>query len=544
MSGNQTETSRKSQVYLGPDRVLSGSDLTLRRADGSVVPLRRQSLQVLRILAEHPGQLVHKDTLMDAVWDQVAVTEDSLTKCIADIRRALEDADHRVVRTLARQGYMLVPQVPDAPEGPERTRLGALPLLAAAMALVAVLGAVAWWLWPASPVPGRAAIAVLAFDDLSSEPDRGFLSDGISEGIITELARFPEFDTIARNSSFSFRDTPHDIRHIATTLGADYVLEGSQQKEGERLRVTAQLILGADGTHIWAETYDSQVGDLFSVQDRIIRSVAATVGGKLTEYVPAKGHRETVTAMSLHAKGSQLMRKGTSEDTEAAKALFEASIEADPDAPFGYQGMGFYHRYQTNFAPDAESKARHLALANDYADKALQMAPRNYLSHYLKGRLLVQEGDMAQANVRFDAAKEMNPSASFVYVGGASPLLYVGNYDAAIADIQHAMDIDPLHAEWYHWQMGWALWEKKDCEGAWASFQRMTDVPNNARRMLAAIHVCRGDIEAARAEIGQFMQHRPGATLAKEYAQSKDIWTAPGSLDRWISDLRIAGMPE
>lgn len=536
LSGNRSEISLKSEVLLGAGRVFSTSDQCLRDKNGQVIDLRRQSADVLAVLASQMGQIVSKDALIDMVWGKIAVTDDSISQCIADIRKALGDSGREQLKTFPRKGYMLVadPTLGRVRRSPYRAAL-------ALLTIVCLLGAWALWPRPAAPHP---AIAVLAFDDLSAAPDRGYFSDAISEGIITELARFSEFDTIARNSSFSFREEAEDIREIGEILGATYILEGSQQKNGEALLVTAQLIDAQTGTHIWAETYSVEVADLFVVQGEIVRKIASSVGGQLTSYVPPQGHRGTVTAIHLNALGVDLLSSSVETDVDRARPFFEQAVTADPGSPWGYLGLGFYYRYKTTFAEDAETKEAYLQEAEQMAQEAVERAPDNYLTHYLHARLLVQRGDMEGAILKFRQAVTLNPSASNVFVGGSSAHLYIGENEQAIADIHRAMEIDPLHPDWYHWQMGWALWQIENCEEAHQSFLQMNNVPPMAHRMWAAIHVCRGEIEIGREALGVFMEVRPEATLAKERERDLNLWTAPGALDRWLVDMRLAGMPE
>lgn len=536
LSGNQPEIFLKSDVQLGAGRVFSASEQCLRDKHGQVIELRRQSAHVLAALVSQMGQIVSKDALIDLVWGKIAVTDDSISQCIADIRKALGDSSRQQLKTYPRKGYMLVadPTLVQARRSPYW-------VAAALLAVVCLLAVWAFSLRPDAPHP---TIAVLAFDDLSAAPDRGYFSDAISEGIITELARFSEFDTISRNSSFSFREETKDIREIGEILGATYILEGSQQKSGEALLVTAQLIDAQTGIHIWSETYTVEVADLFDVQGEIVRKIAASAGGQLTSYVPPQGHRGTVTAIHLNALGVDLLSSSVETDVDRALLLFEQAVIADPASPWGYLGLGFYYRYKTTFAEDAETKEAYLLEAEQMAREAAERAPDNYLTHYLHARLLVQRGDMEGAILKFRQAVAVNPSASNVLVGGSSAYLYIGENEQAIEDIRRAMEIDPLHPDWYHWQMGWALWQVENCEEAHQSFLRMNIVPPMAHRMWAAIHVCRGEIEIGREALGVFMEVRPEATLTKERERDLNLWTASGALDRWLLDMRLAGMPE
>lgn len=543
MSGNHSEIFLKSARDGGAIFYFSFEEMALRDQGGNIVPLRRQSAHLLSVLADQPGKIVSKDELIDKVWGKIAVTDDSLNQCISDVRKAIGDTDKTVLQTHPRKGYSLVVQDKETGEDHANTRMGLRKaLFAALIALIAILGA---WFWrDQSPEARLPSIAVLAFDDLSPHPDRGYLSDAISEGIITELARFTPFTTIARNSSFTFRDEPHDVRQIGETLNADYILEGSQRKQGDLLQVTAQLINAQSGTHIWAETYNGTLDEMFEFQSEIIRQVASTVGGRLAVYPGLTGDRNTLVAMNLSAQGLVHLRTSGLAAKEKARLFFEQAIAADPNAATGYLGMGFYYRNLAQHAVDPEVRDQAARDAEAMANNALEIAPDNYLTHYLLGHLHVLAGDISLARARYDKVKELNPSFSNVFVGSSSTKIYTGDTDGAIADIKYAMKIDPLHPEWFHGQLAWAYWAANECSAADASFQSMTRVPPVTQKTWAAVLACVGEKEKAEEAMEIYIRIRPGTTLKAERDRLERVWVAGDQLDRWLNDLRSAGMPE
>ena len=221
-------------------RMCSRSRKELRTTGGAIVPLRSQSAELLAVLAARAGEVVPKSELMKAVWADIAVTDDSMVQCVADIRRALGDEQHNVVQTFPKKGYRLNVdgQITPGPVAVRRAsvrpRLPRLLALAAVLvlAVVIVAGQQAFRTVPAGS-DDMPRIAVLPFDDFSSGDDKGYLSDAISEGIITELARSKTYSVIARNSSFRYRDKPTDVPRIGEELGVDYVPRG-QPAEGRR----------------------------------------------------------------------------------------------------------------------------------------------------------------------------------------------------------------------------------------------------------------------------------------------------------------------
>ncbi len=539
MSRNRNEIVLKFAETAGQGRIFSLTERVLRADTREVLDLRGQSADVLSVLINAQEAVVSKSQIIDSVWGVKAVSDDSLTQCIGDIRRALGDHAHSIIVTHQRKGYQLL--LPVHERNLVRTRY--LPIVAGIVAAVFAIATILWAFQPASE-GAKTRVAILAFDDFSPEPDQDYLSDAISEGIITELAKFRLFATIARNSSFSFRGKDRDIREIAEVLDADVILEGSQQKLGERLKVTVQLIEAENGTHLWAESYEGDLSELFEFQADIIRKVASTIGGQLAVYTPRDAGRHTVTAMHLNAKGLTEMRKGGKLGNEGARPYFEAAIEADPNAAFGYIGMGFYYRNTAGRELDAEKRGDLLKQATAMAERALELEPNNAVAYYLMGRIHARANNLDKARVWFDKAKTLNPSVSNFYVGASTEKIYRGETKEAIDDIRYAMSIDPLHPSWFHGQLAWALWQADECGAALASYHRIPKLSAGHHKRLAIYQVCVGDIGAAKSSMSVYLEEHPEATLAQEIEMLGEKWTAPDQFERWLDALRDAGMPE
>lgn len=544
MSRNQAETEPKN-----PETVRIGTmvfDLTareLRDPRGNRVDLRSQSAEVLAHLARHPGKLVAKADLIAAVWPDTFVTDDSLVQCIADIRRVLGDDGRKAILTHPRKGYRLV-TTPEA-AGSVAGRMGRRAMIAAATCAVALAGL---FLWPfqsgGNDSEDRPVIAVLPFEDHSAGPDKDYLSDAIAEGLITDLARSKIYAVIARNSSFKYRGQATDVRQIGKELGADYVLEGSQQKAGDRLQVNAQLIGTRTGHHLWANLYDREIGDLFVVQDEIIRTLADRVGSRIERPLPETSAAR-VSALHFYLQGIFEIRANFSaEGVEAMRKLALQAVAVDPKSPFGYINLAWASRHDAVFGWNNADRETALTLAEGYADQAIALAPEDADAHYIRARIHEERGEWEQAILRYDRAIELNPSDSNILNGSSSTLLYVGRTDEAIARIHEAMGVDPFYPDHFNWQMSWALWEKGDCEGAVREMRKMAPIPDPAQRMLAAALSCAGRPDAAKEALAIFLKTSNQASLHGERERLAPIWGASGSLDRWIEDLRSAGMPE
>lgn len=521
-------------------------------SSGDTVALRNQSADVLAYLAAHSGKLVSKDALIEAVWADTFVTDDSLVQCIGDIRRALGDDDHKIVQTSPKKGYKLIATavLADAsisavsPKVPISRRVPVLAVVVLAMLCIAAV----WYYFAqtGSPVPAgdKPKIAVLPFDDFSTGEDRGYLSDAIAEGIITELARNSLISVTARNSSFRYRAAEKDVRKIGEELGVHYLLEGSKQKNGDRLRVTVQLIGAKSGSHLWAHTYDQEIGDLFTVQDAIIKTVANRIGVRLERPVPGADPQK-VTALHLYLKGLAIIRDNFNAELHGkVMELNQQAIVADPDAQYGYIGLAHNYRAAATFGWLDISEEEALAKGFAAANKALEIAPDDPEVHFALARLYTEGKEPKKAKAAYDKAIALNPSASNYLVASTDLLLYTGQKEEAIKRLKQAMGIDPFHQDWFHWQMGWALWEIEDCEGALASMLKMRNLRRSAHRMLSGIYACLGQVEKAQEAYKVYYAEAKEPTISEQREEWKDLWTAPGSLERWLDHMRIAGMKD
>jgi adenylate cyclase len=214
--------------------------------EGRTVRLEPKMMGVLVCLAQHPGETLSKERLFQAVWPNTVVTEDVLTRCIAELRRAFDDdaRNPTIIETIAKRGYRLVASVS---------------ALSAATA-------------PAPPESD--SIVVLPFINMSADPENEYFADGITEEIIDALAQIPELRVVARSSAFCFKGKHIDPRIVGEQLKVRTVLEGSVRRADNHLRITAQLVCTADGFHLWSERYDHEMKDVFAIQEEIARAIA------------------------------------------------------------------------------------------------------------------------------------------------------------------------------------------------------------------------------------------------------------------------------
>jgi adenylate cyclase len=429
-----------------------------------------------------------------------------------------------------------------------------------AIVLVAVLAAI-YWLKPwesqvesasiehmALPLPEKPSIAVLAFVNLSGDPSKTYLSDGISENIITALSRFSQLFVISRQSSFSYKDKPVTVKQVSEELGIRYVLEGSLQVSGDKLRVTAQLINALKGNHVWAENYDRSLEDIFEVQDEIISDIVATLKANidLNEYERVKNKApKSLNAFENFALASSYWFKYTKEDNQRALEYYEESRELDPDWAEAYRGIAWVHinGYRWGWSGTL-SRKRSLELAFENAYKGVELAPFNHRLHQTLAEVLIQAGRLDEATAEYNQAIQLNPNDASVLAGATSILIFTGRSSQAVGQLKQAIRMNPYHPVWYLWNLGFAQYFIEDYEGAVESFMQMKKIPNLARRQLAAAYVGMGNVTEARAVIEEFLKNDPDYSIGKLRLNFKGKFSNPDDLERFVEDLRTAGLPE
>jgi adenylate cyclase len=315
---------------------INGRDVDLslgsvRDGKGAPVMLRPQALAVLKLFLTKPGALVSKDELMAAVWPGIAVTDDSLVKCVTEIRRALGDDKHVIVKTVSKRGYVFEP-------GAEPASANRRNWLAFAAALLGAVGLAAVFLWPSQKPPmAQPAIAVLPFTNLSGDPAQDYFGQGLSDDIITALSNFPTMRVMSRTSSFVY-DKPVNVQKVAQELSVDYVLEGGVKNSAGKVRVTAQLIDARTGEHIWASSFDEEVADPVALQEEIAGRINDSIGGfggeiSRSEYAAAAAKPPIgLGEYDYYLRGHALWHRNEDGDNAKAREIWQAGLAKFPDS--------------------------------------------------------------------------------------------------------------------------------------------------------------------------------------------------------------------
>ena len=289
------------------------------------------------------------------------------------------------------------------------------------------------------------SIAVLPFVDMSEKKDQGYFSDGLSEELITLLAQIQDLQVIARTSSFHFRNQDVSLKEIAKTLGVAHVLEGSVRRAGGAVRVTAQLIRTADGVHLWSQSYDRDVKDIFQVQDDIAAAVVGSLKLKLLPTSEDPHRSDNPEAYNQFLLARQFGRRGNLEDIEHAVAAYRQAIALDANYAAAYAGLSFMETAMANSTQDA---ARY-ALARDAAEKALQLAPQFVDAYRARALFRLETLDFAGARADSETALSLAPGESTVQSLYGVQIAALGKIPQAIAAMKIAIDLDPLSG--YAW---------------------------------------------------------------------------------------------
>jgi serine/threonine-protein kinase len=350
------------------------------------------------------------------------------------------------------------------------------------------------------PAENLPSIAVLPFANMSADKENEYFSDGLAEEILNLLAKIPGLKVMARTSSFAFRGKEQDIRKIAETLGVSNVLEGSVRRAGNRIRVTAQLIHAADGSHLWSERYDRELADVFAVQDEISASIAEALHTKLSPQ-PAMKPRYTPKLAAYEAllKARHYQWKFTPEAMARAKEFYEQAIALDPNFALAHVGQGDFFLGLTDVGQMSAKEG--IPLFREQARMALDIDPSLAEAHAMLGIAAgVYDFDWKESERRFQRAMDLAPASAQVRLWRvAFFLIQIGRPIEAAAEVRHILSEDPLNIV-YHWNLAAALLSAgKDAEGS-AELRHMLELDENfwyASLMLGIFHALRGELEEA-----------------------------------------------
>jgi len=459
-------------VSIGTEPVEPGSAKVL---------LREQPFRILRILVERQGQMVTRQEIRQILWpnDTFVDYERSINVAMAILRKALaDDADHpKYIETLARRGYRLIAPVEwrqnstaaqgsigslaetlPRIEGPMGEREPGAPkhwakaaVVAACAVIMVVAGYVTWRHFRATRARSeKIMLAVLPFENLTGDPSKEYLADGLTEETISELGRLkPEqLGVIARTSVMGYKHKDTRLDQIGRDLSVQYVLENSLRESGNHIRLTSQLIQVKDQTHLWSRDYDYPAKDILTIEDDVAKAVAQEIRLRLTSRQQAElaqPHPVNPEAFDAYLQGYYFFERNTDKDTEMAGKYYERATQLDPSYALAWVGLSRVRKWQAmqGLIPREEG----YRLAREEVERALALNPNLAAAHDQMGRIKQQvDFDWAGADASYQRAVEVEPGNPEAVSRAAGSARLLGRFDEALRLNRRAVDLDPLNA--------------------------------------------------------------------------------------------------
>jgi adenylate cyclase len=402
----------------------------------------------------------------------------------------------------------------------------------------------------AFPLPDKPSIAVLPFVNMSGDPKQEFFSDGITEDIITALSKIPKLFVIARNSTFTYKGKPVKVKQVSEELGVRYVLEGSIQKSGDRVRITAQLIDALSGQHLWAESYDRELKDLFALQDEVTLKILMAMQMKLTE-------GELPPAEEKYIKGKQgldyylkfweasyYIELYSIESNNKARRIAEEIVNKWPEKPSGYILLGWVYWFDVLLG-STKSPRESLEKAMELAQKSLAMDDSLPGSHNLLSCIYGQRREYDKGIAEGERAVALDPNGAFSNDRYAGSLYSAGRYKEAIPMFQKAIRLNPIGSSGAFFNLGNCYRRTGRFEEAVSAYkQAILRSPDNIypHLGLASTYILIGREREARVEAAEVLRINPKFTLDNYAKGIAFLFQDHSALDSYIGLLRKAGL--
>ncbi len=505
------------------------------RQNGEPVKLDRTPLELLFFFAERAGTLVTKEEAVDHVWgkDVFVEADSSLYTAVRKIRKALDDdtGEPRFIQTISRKGYRFVAAVEEVPAHPAAVaepnaaaaprdattppatpvragwRRGRWPLRIAVILGSLAIDAVLIRHFAVRSLPGKIMLIVLPLENLSGDPQQEYLADGITEEITTELGSLDpnHLGVLARTSAIQYKHSRKTTAQISRDLGIAYLLEGSLRRSGANLRITAQLIQSSDQTHLWARSYDRELGDVLKVESDIARVIAREIRLKLSEQTNdrlAEAARVNPEAHDAYLRGLQSWNQRSRDGFLQAIANFQTATELDPNYAPAFARLARVYSLAPIFAgmPASESAPKALEAARRALSLDETLADAHTALAFVEGHY---QFDWPAANRDFRRAiglEPNNPYGHFFYSN--SYLSPFGRHEEAIAEMSKAMQLDPLSAVTQSFAGRTFIWARRYSD-ALSQFQRANQLDSNFalnHERLAQLNALLGNYDEAIAE--------------------------------------------
>jgi TolB-like protein len=496
----------------------------LRRA-GLPLQLRPKSFDVLAYLSRNRGRLVSKAELIDHIWGDIAVTENSLVQCIKDIRQVLNGDSQFEIKTVPKRGYLFEGLLAEATARGNEASAKQFPAL-----------------------PDRPSIAVLPFENLSEQPDQEHFADGVTEDLITGLSRIKWLFVIARNSTFIYKDRPADVSAIGRELGVRYLLRGSIRRAARRLRISAQLIEARNGLHHWAEQYDRELGDIFAIQAEIARNV---VGAIEPFVLAAEGTRafarepQDLGAWEHVARAQTHVWRLNREDNRAAIDALQRAADSYPNYEPARSLLGFCLLFAAHNGWIDRSEG--MKAGREHTLRAIELDHWTTWGQIALGYLRMMERRTNEAIAAFEAAVRLDPSSAAAHCYLSHGFAFAGRDREAIEHAETAIRLSPMDPEMAMFFGGIAV-----AHYTTGRYDRALHYSDELLRLRPGFQGAQRLRCAALAQLGmiaearQYLEHvrigQPQLTL--QWIRESVPYQTPDTMERFLDGMRKAGVRE
>jgi TolB-like protein/Flp pilus assembly protein TadD len=406
----------------------------------------------------------------------------------------------------------------------------------------------------AFPLPDLPSIAVLPFVNMSEDPRQEFLCDAITETITTALSKVRHLFVISRQSTFSYKGKPVEVKQVSEELGVRYVLEGSVQKSGDRIRINAQLIDALTGRHIWAELYERDLKDIFALQDEITMRILTAIQVKLTEgeqaSMPGKTYekyfkgKQGLDCYLKIMEGFKYAEGHNIEDVRVARRLAEEAIAVCPDVPFAYGLLGYVHHLEY-YLGSGKSPQDSIEKGIEMAQKAIALNDSDAMAHGLLGTFYIMKREYDKAIAEGERSVALAPGAASLYIWYAMSLNFAGRPEEAIPLFQNAIRLDPFGRTGVYLNLGIALGMTSKFEEAVSALRKAIQrAPDNiiAHYNLTATYSMMGREKEARAEAAEVLRINPKFSLDLWTKRGRQIYKDESEVDKLVDAMRKAGL--
>ena len=490
-------------------------------------------------LIKNRDRVVTRQELLQTLWQGRVVSDSALSARLKAARKAVGDTGgaQEIIKTIHGRGYQFIAEATEINE--KDAQSDSSPQLKREK----------------SPLPDKPSIAVLPFQNLSNDPEQEFFSEGITEDIITELSKFRELFVIARNSSFVYGGKAMDVRDVSQELGVQYILEGSVRKAKNQVRISAQLIEGESGNHIWAERYDRELEDIFAVQDEVTQAIVSVLLGRVEMAVAERAQRkptDNIKAYELVLLGKMHFDRFNADDVAESLKLFKKATELDPTYARAYAYLADAYLTQ---AFCGWATADYSDAAIESAKKAAILGNNDILCEEILGWAYIEQGLWEESEKQFEKVLSQIGNEAGLMVWAGDALNSIGRHEEGRKLIEDAMRLNPLHPPLYKLLLGITLYSEKRYEDVTQVLVGGALLNPIAYTYLAGAYAQLGNIKEARRALNSFIVERRKelsrmdlhieadtiGTLTKDYHKNFKL---DADWEHYLDGLRKAGLSD